>query len=56
MAEVKKTDLGWSYIEYQVNKICKDIDNANYFGIKGEPDCKSKRKHLREQFETLDHR
>ena len=35
MAEVKKTDLGWSYIEYQVNKICKDIDTAKYDVVVG---------------------
>jgi len=35
MAEVKKTDLGWSYIEYQVNKICRDIDNAKYDVVVG---------------------
>ena len=35
MAEVKKTDLGWSYIEYQVNKICKDIGTAKYDVVVG---------------------
>ena len=35
MAEVKKTDLGWSYIEYQVNKICKDIGDTKYDVVVG---------------------
>ena len=35
MGEVEKTNLGWSYIHYQVDKICKDIADTKYDVVVG---------------------
>ena len=33
--EVKQKDLGWSFIEYQVNKICNDIAGNKFDVVVG---------------------
>jgi len=35
MSEVKQKDLGWSYIQYQIDKICNEISGRNFDVVVG---------------------